>query len=171
MKYFYKISLNLSGFLILGLFSACSPALLVETSIIPGGINSNSVEEYPAYSSNGRYLAFASDRNGQRDIFLYDLQDNRLISLPNLNRINSSQDRPSLSADGRYIAYISTERGKTDVFVYDRIKQRTELLTANIKGSVANPTINGDGSKVAFQTSQLGQWKIAIISREVMSNE
>jgi Tol biopolymer transport system component len=165
MKYFYKISLNLLGFLLLGLFSACSPVLLVETSIIPGGINSNSVEEYPAYSSNGRYLAFASDRNGQRDIFLYDLRENRLISLPNLNRINSSQDRPSLSADGRYIAYVSTERGKTDVFVYDLTIQRSQLLTANFKGSVANPTINGDGSKVAFQTSQLGQWKIAIVDR------
>ena len=152
------------------LINSCSSNLLVQPEIIPGGINSNSTEEHPTYSSDGRYLCFASDRRGQRNIFLYDLQEKRLVSLPNLNRRDSSQDQPALSADGRYIAYISTERGKTDVFVYDRNAQTSELLTANIKGSSANPTISGDGSQVAFQASQLGQWKISIVSRNVDNN-
>lgn len=143
---------------------------MTQPEIIPGGINSNSTEEYPAYSSDGRYLAFASDRRGHRDIFLYDLQSKRLVSLPNLNRRDSTQDQPSLSADGRYIAYVSTERGKTDVFVYDRQQQKSELLTVNVKGSNQQPTINGDGSQVAFQASQLGQWKIVIVNRKVDNN-
>lgn len=147
--------------------AGCSSSLLIQPEIIPGGINSNSIEEYPAYSANGRYLAFASDRRGQRDILLYDLQQKQLVSLPNLNHRNSSQDQPALSGDGRYLAYVSTERGKTDIFIYDRTLQTTELLTANVKGSCTNPTINGDGSQVAFQTSQLGQWKIMIIKRNV----
>ena len=155
---------------ILVLTGGCSSSLLVQPEIIPGGINSNSVEEYPAYSADGRYLALASDRRGHRDIFLYDLQQKRLVSLPNLNQRNSSQDQPALSADGRYIAYVSTERGKTDIFVYDRTLQTRELLTANVKGSCTNPTINGDGSQVAFQTSQLGQWKISIVNRSISEN-
>ena len=150
--------------------SGCTGSLLTQPEIIPGGINSNSAEEYPAYSSDGRYLAFASDRRGQRDIFLYDLQSKRLVSLPNLNRRDSTQDQPSLSADGRYIAYVSTERGKTDIFVYDRQQQKSELLTVNVKGSNKQPTINGDGSQVAFQASQLGQWKIVIVNRRVDKN-
>ena len=149
------------------LVSGCNSSLLVQPEIIPGGINSNSTEEHPTYSSNGRYLAFASDRRNHRDIFLYDLEQRQLVSLPNLNRRDSSQDQPALNADGRYIVYVSTERGRTDIFVYDRNLQRSELLTANIKGSVANPTINGDGSQIAFQSSQLGKWKINIISRDV----
>lgn len=149
---------------------SCSGNLLKQPEIIPGGINSNTPEEYPAYSQDGRYLAFASDRRGQRDIFLYDLQGKSLISLPNLNRRDSVQDQPALSANARYLAYVSTERGKTDIFVYDRQKQTTELLTVNIKGSVQQPTIRGDGSQVAFQASQLGQWKIVIINRQVDNN-
>ena len=148
------------------LLSSCGRALFYSPQLPSGGINSQSVDEHPAYSSDGRYLAFASDRNGRRDIYLYDLQQRRLVPLPNLNRRDSSQDRPSLNSDGRYIAYVSTERGKTDIFVYDRQTERSELLTANIRGSVSHPTISGDGSKVAFQSSQLGQWHIAIIDRQ-----
>jgi Tol biopolymer transport system component len=162
----FKLLLTLA----LTLIAGCTPSLLIQPEIIPGDINSNSTEEYPSYSSDGRYLAFASDRRSHRDIFLYDLRDKQLVSIPNLNRRDSSQDQPALSATGRYIAYVSTERGKTDIFVYDRSTQKSELLTANVKGSCANPTINGDGSQVAFQSSQLGQWKIFIISRNVAEN-
>ena len=49
--------------------SSCSPTLLIQPEIIPGGINSNSTEEYPTYSSDGRYLAFASDRRGSEKYF------------------------------------------------------------------------------------------------------
>lgn len=135
--------------------------------LLTGGINSNSTEEYPNYSGNGNYLVFASDRNGRRDIFLYDFTQRQIIPLPNLNRNNSSQDQPSISQDGRYIAYVSTERGKTDIFVYDRQRQRTELISSDIKGSTGHPTISGDGRKVAFQASQLGQWKIVLVERNV----
>ncbi|MGF1590969.1 MAG: TolB family protein [Pleurocapsa sp.] len=162
-----------SSLLLIALVSICGGCtgnLLTQPEILPGGINSNSTEEYPAYSPNGRYLAFASDRRGQRDIFLYDLESKQLVSLPNLNRRDSVQDQPSLSADGRYIAYVSTERGKTDIFVYDREQQKSELLTVNVRGSTKQPTINGDGSQVAFQASQLGQWKIVIVNRRIDNN-
>lgn len=122
-------------------------------------------DEYPAYSSDGRYLAFASDRNNNRDIFLYDLRERRLVDLPSLNRPDFAEDQPAVSADGRFIAYVSTARGKTDVLVYDRQTQRSQLLTANTKGSVRHPTITGNGRYVAFETSQLGQWHIAVVDR------
>ena len=146
--------------------SSCS-AIFSSPQIPSGGINSQFPDEYPAYSSDGRYLAFASDRHRSRNIYLYDLQQRSLVNLPNLNRNNSSQDQPSLSANGRYLVYVSTERGKTDIFVYDRKKQNSELLSANINGSVRHPTISGDGNKIAFQSSQFGQWKIAIVERNI----
>lgn len=145
--------------------SGCDSTVFLEPQIPVGGVNSRFADENPSYSSDGRYLAFASDRNGQRDIFVFDLQDRRLIYLPNLNRGDSSQDQPALSGDGRFIVYVSTERGKPDIMLYDRQNLRSQLLTANVKGTVSHPTINGDGSKIAFQTRQSGQWKIAIIDR------
>jgi len=145
--------------------SGCGIQFNSPPQILTGGINSQRADESPAYSSDGRYLAFASDRNRSRDIFLYDLQQKRLIDLPNLNRRDSSQDQPALSADGRFIAYVSSERGKTDILVYDRQAQRSQLLTADVRGSVRHPTISGDGRYVAYETSQLGQWNIAIVEQ------
>ncbi|NEO27208.1 MAG: TolB family protein [Kamptonema sp. SIO4C4] len=168
----FKINFSLAQFLsMVGLWvllAGLTGCRVFQSPQIPtGGLNSQRPEEFPAYSGDGRYLAFASDRNGQRDIFLYDLQQQTLVPLPNLNRRDSSQDQPSLSAEGRYLAYVSTERGRTDIFVYDRDSQRSQLLTANFKGSVQHPTISGDGRSVAFQTSQLGEWDIAIIERDL----
>ncbi len=156
-------SLSLTTVLIGILLSSCGHPLLTTPEIPTGGLNSKSPEENPAYSGDGRYLAFASERQGHRDIYLYDLQQRRLVSLPNLNRRDSSQDQPALNSDGRYLVYVSTERGKPDIMVYDRNRQRSTLLTANVRGSVRQPTITGDGSQVAFQTSQLGEWNIAIV--------
>lgn len=153
--------------MMLGLIATgCLGQFTSPPQILTGGLNSNRPDEFPAYSSDGRYLAFASDRDRSRDIFLYDIQEGRLIDLPNLNRRDSSQDQPALSLDGRFIAYLSNERGKSDILVYDRVSQRSQLLTANVRGSVRHPTITGDGRYVAYETSQLGQWHIAIVKRE-----
>ncbi len=132
---------------------------------VVGGINSTSADQHPSYSGDGRYLAFASDRNGSRAVYLYDQEQKRFVNLPNLNHRNSSQDQPSLSSDARYIVYISTERGRPDVMVYDRDNERSELISANIRGAVANPTISKDGRKISFETTQLGQWHIAVVER------
>lgn len=153
------VAVGLGGCLDTGLFNP--------PQILTGGINSRMPDEHPAYSSDGRYLAFASDRNNNRDIFLYDLQERRLVDLPNLNRPYSAEDQPALSADGRFIAYVSTERGKTDVLVYDRQSLSSQLLTGSVRGSVRHPTITGDGRYVAFETSQVGQWHIAVVDRGI----
>ncbi|WP_198648398.1 PD40 domain-containing protein [Cyanothece sp. BG0011] len=149
------------------LLTSCRHPLLTTPEIPTGGLNTKSPEEYPTYSGDGRYLAFASERQGHRDIYLFDLEQKRLVSLPNLNRRDSSQDQPALSFDGRYLVYVSTERGKPDIMVYDRNNQRSTLLSANVRGSVRQPTITGDGSQVAFQTTQLGEWNIAIVNHQV----
>lgn len=142
---------------------ACG-SLLYQPQLLTGGINSNFPDLAPSYSADGQYLAFASDRRGQRDIFLFDRAARRLVDLPGLNQRESSQDEPSLSQDGRFLAYLSDQRGRPDIYIYDRQNQRATLMTANVRGLVARPSISGDGRSLIFQTTENGQWHIAELS-------
>jgi len=67
--------------------------------------------------------------------------------------------------------YVSYERGKSDILVYDRQEARSQLLTTENRGSVRHPTITGDGRYVAYETSNLGQWHIALIDRGAKFSE
>jgi hypothetical protein len=48
---------------------------------------------------------------------------------------------------------------------YDRQIQRFAMLTSNIRGSVRHPTLPEMGVMWLCESSQLGQWHIAIVDR------
>ena len=79
----------------------------------------------PSLTSNGRWLAFASDRAagaGGYDVYLYDLTADSLVALPGLN--SAGVDRhPSVSADGDVIVFQSNRTGgggQFDLYRYTR---------------------------------------------------
>ena len=138
------------------------------TQSLGATLNSSSREGHPRLSGNGRYLVFASDRQAQRSIFVYDLQRRQLIPLPGLNQPNIMHDQPDISADGRYIVYLSQHSGKPDIFLYDRQRMRSEAITRNLLEEVRHPTISGDGRFIAFEANRSGQWDIEIYDRGVV---
>lgn len=76
----------------------------------------SSFDSCPAYSPDGRLLAFASTRSGNFDI--------QVMTLPGgvINPVTSHRGidlHPSWSPDGRRIAYTSLRGGNYDVFVVD----------------------------------------------------
>lgn len=135
------------------------------TQSFGAALNSSAADQEPRYSYDGRYLVFTSDRLAQRSIYLYNVQQRRLIDLPGLNQPNTLQEQPDISADGRYIVYISEQLGKPDVFVYDRQTLQAERITENILGEVRHPTISGNGRFIAFESNRSGQWDIEIYDR------
>lgn len=70
------------------------------------GLDGDTVDTEPSLSSNGRWLAFASNRSGGAggwDVYLYDLQMAALVRLPRCNTTGDER-HPSVSADGQRIA-------------------------------------------------------------------
>lgn len=137
------------------------------TQTINAKLNSSSSEGSPNFSYDGRYLIYNSDRNAQRNIFLYDLQSRRLLPIPGLNQPGSMQYQADISADGRYIVYVSEQLGKTDIFLYNRLTNKSQNLTKNFIGEVRQPTISGNGRFVSFEGNRFGQWDIEIYDRGV----
>ena len=153
----FSIGLSLVGFAV-----ACSPSDRVGGST---ALNSRYTDEQPALSGNGRFLGFVSNRNGSRGILLYDLQQQRLISLPRLNRRESIAESPSLSRTGRYITYIVSDQGKPTLVLYDRATQQSQVLSQWYQGWVRNPSISPDGRYIVFESGSRGQWDIEVLDR------
>lgn len=128
-------------------------------------LNSHYTDEQPALSGNGRFLAFVSNRNGSRFIWLYDLQQQQLISLPRINRPNTVAESPSLSYTGRYITYITSDQGKPMVVLYDRATQQSQFLSQGYQGLVRNPSISPDGRYIVLESTSRGQWDIEVLDR------
>jgi Tol biopolymer transport system component len=128
-------------------------------------------------SSDGRYVAFASDANlveydgnSRYDAFVRDRQAGTTERVSE----NSPRDNgfdPSISSDGRYVAYISTVLGRddrnygnvyyydrNDVFVYDRQAGTTERVSVGRcgrtepNGDSFSASISSDGRYVTFAT-------------------
>ena len=103
-------------------------------------LNSPHTDTEPSISGDGRYIAFVSNRPrvgktnaGTRDIYLYDRQDERLVSLPGLNSAGHEQS-PSITDDGRHIAFVSERldsAGERDIYIYNR-QSSTLLPTPNL---------------------------------------
>jgi Tol biopolymer transport system component len=128
-------------------------------------LNSRYTEEQPALSGNGRFLAFISNRNGSHQLLLYDLNEQRLVSTPGLNRPRTIAESPSLSYTGRYIAYLTSDQGRPVVALYDRATQKSQIITPTYRGWVRNPGISPDGRYVVFETASRGQWDIEVLDR------
>nr|WP_227873436.1 biopolymer transporter [Aphanothece sacrum] len=147
--------------------TACGDGAFITppTQRLGATLNSIAAEQNPQFSYEGRYVVFASDRQGKRGIWLYDFQTNGLISLPGINQPGTVQDQPDISADGKYIVYVSEQEGKSDIFVYDRQTFESKNLTKNLLGEVRHPTISGNGRLIAFESNRSGQWDIVIYDR------
>lgn len=144
--------------------AACAP-------LVPGGpgnfstLNSRYQERQPALSGDGRLVAYVTDRGGTTDLVVFDLENNRFVPLPGLNRRNMAIDSPSLSRSGRYIVYLAQDRGRLEVQLYDRATSRIQRLTQGYRGWLRNPSISADGRYVTVETARRGQWDIEVFDR------
>ncbi len=138
------------------------------SSDIPIGttsLNSRYTEEQPTLSGNGRFLAFVSNRNGNHQLLMYDLEQQRFIGIPGLNRRETIAESPSLSYTGRYIVYLTSDQGRPVVALYDRAIEQSQILTPIYRGWVRKPGISPDGRYVVFETASRGQWDIEVLDR------
>ena len=69
---------------------------------------------WPDISTNGRYVAFASNRSGNSEIYVLDLRDG---TLTNVSNSPADDSWPRWSPNGREIAFHSNRAGNYDIFV------------------------------------------------------
>lgn len=106
----------------------------------------------PAWSPDGRYIAYTSFEGGNPHIYIYDTQDGSKRRLTQTRGLNSGAN---WSPDGTYIAYTASNGGDTDIYVLPSKGGKRKLL---IKGSGldVDPKYSPDGKYIAFVSGRYG---------------
>ncbi|RJO67375.1 MAG: hypothetical protein C4523_09615 [Myxococcales bacterium] len=96
----------------------------------------------PTWSPDGRWIAFTGwRREGFKDLYLYDLETNRLRRLTNDRAIDYNS---TWSPDGRTIYWTSDRTGVYNAYAYDVETGAVRQLT-NVLGGVFGPMATPDG--------------------------
>ena len=144
-------------------------------SVSSTGAQGNGDSWFASISSNGRYVAFSSrasnlarrrDGNGHTsDVFVCDRKLHRTIrvSVDSRGRQGRRASREAaISANGHSVAFLSKSKltandahTSKDIYVRDLTRRTTELVSvglagASVNGSSFQPSIDGNGRRVAF---------------------
>lgn len=104
-----------------------------------------------AFSSDGRYVAFAAQTGGRDALYILDIERDRTrkIEFKQLNGISN----PTWSPDGRQIAFSGLAGGLSDLYVADVETGELHQLTADGYADLL-PAWSPDGRTIAFTTDR-----------------
>ena len=112
-----------------------------------------STDWYPSVSADGRKLVYTSDRAGNDDIWLRDLETSEDTEV---TVGSGSEHRGVISPDGTKVVFGREEEGKTNVYLTEIDRSGEELLLEDV-GSHMDWT--PDGKKILFYTTSPIRWK------------
>jgi Tol biopolymer transport system component len=82
----------------------------------------------PAYSPDGKWLAFSADRDGSPNIFLMDLQSGEMH---NLTQSEFTDSHPTWSPDSQWIAFTRNLGGNDEIYMINVDGGEAQNLTNN----------------------------------------
>nr|MBC7244787.1 PD40 domain-containing protein [Chloroflexota bacterium] len=116
----------------------------------------------PTWSPDGKYIAFVSDREGNKEIYVMKADGTQQV---NLTQHPSEDWTPSWSPDGKHIAFASYRDGNWEIYVMEADGSNVQRLTRNTAADYA-PCWSPDGQKIAFQSNRDGNWEIYVMNRD-----
>jgi Tol biopolymer transport system component len=113
----------------------------------------------PASDQGANLIAFASNRGGNWDIWVYSRTNDALLDLPEL-RSAGDDDEPWLTPDGRYLAFASNRPGGLggwDIYLFD-LTSRTFVSVPGLNSASddRDPTLWRDASVIVFPSTRPG---------------
>ena len=112
--------------------------------------------DHPAASSDGRYVAFVTRRQGpgrrapDPQVFVRDTE------LHTTRHVGAGWDA-SISGDGRFVSFVGIEKGLPHILLADLHTGATSAITKSVRRGLANgasgkPKMSSDGRFVVFQS-------------------
>ncbi len=109
----------------------------------------------PAWSPDGRHIAFTSYRDGNKDLYLISLDDGSVVNLTHTP--DKDEDYVAWSPDGEYLAYSTGVPGDESIWIlpFEREALASGQLRPILFGTGGQPTWSPDGEALAFIFRQI----------------
>jgi Tol biopolymer transport system component len=107
-------------------------------------------DTFPAWSPDGKRIAFTSDRNGNLDIYVMNADGGELRQL---TRNQGANGAPNWSPDGKQIVFATDRDGNSEVYVMNADGSKPVNLTHHDSYD-ADPAWSPNGKKIAFASSR-----------------
>jgi TolB protein len=114
----------------------------------------------PAWSPDGRKLAYVSFEGGQSAIYVQEVYVGQRSKVTNFKGINGA---PAWSPDGRKLAMTLSKDGNPDIFVYDLATRKLRAVTRHY-GIDTEPAWSPDGRHLVFTSDRGGKPQIYRVS-------
>ncbi len=116
--------------------------------------------EDPALSPDGSSIAFTSMLDGNRDLYVMNLDGS---DIKRLTTDLAADGKPAWSPDGQWIAFETRRDGDWEVYWIKVDGSGILNLTRNSAASDGHPTWSPDGKQIAFQSNRDGNWNIYVL--------
>lgn len=119
-------------------------------------------EEYPAWSPNGKRIAYSSTFEGNQELYVADLDGSNRVRLTNDPAFDA---HPAWSPDGKKIAFATNRWGDFEIAVMDADGGNVTRLTES-RGLDDYPVFSPDGQRLAFMSNRDGNYEIYLMSAD-----
>jgi hypothetical protein len=117
----------------------------------------------PAFSPDGRTVAFSGWRNGQFDIFFLDLATKKITNFTNDEMYDGA---PVFSPDGRSLVLVSTTGAGNKIFRIDLAKPGVRYALTTGESNENDPVFSPDGKRIYFTSDRKGPENIFSLDLE-----
>lgn len=114
-------------------------------------------------SLSGRWLALIANRHGRDQVELVDVESQRPVPLPGLNRPDALPLSVSVDAAGERLAVVRQVQGRTELVLYRRALMSSEPLAMVPAGVPRRASLRADGREMAVEVSRQGLVQVDLI--------
>lgn len=115
----------------------------------------------PALSE--RWLASIVGHGGREQVLLVDLQQQRPVPLPGLNRPDAQPLSVAVDRSGERLALVRQLEGRTELVLYRRNLMSLEPVAMQPAGVPRRVSLRADGRELAVEVSRGGLWQVDLI--------
>ncbi|HZE74779.1 MAG TPA: LpqB family beta-propeller domain-containing protein [Gemmatimonadales bacterium] len=134
-------------------------------ALTPDGLTSLS----PAWSPDGRRMAFTKLVQGKGGVFLYTLGSGEVTQLAGTE--TGLNITPMFAPDGAHLAYARSDEKGTDIFVASLGERGSQRLTAGRFADNLSPTYSPDGRRIAFVSTRAGPPQLYVMAADGTDQE